>query len=122
MVSKAFGGIIRILEVKVQTPIKVDRWFPSTKTCSRCGSIRDIGLDERVYVCRVCGLVMDRDLNASYNLEHEGLKHVVVPMGRRDVKPVETEPSTVTSLEYLNAIPYVTASSVVEAGSLTALA
>jgi putative transposase len=121
ILSTALGGLIRRLEVKVQTPIKVEMWFPSSKTCSRCGSIRDIGLEERIYVCRVCGLVMDRDLNASHNLEHEGLKQVVVPMGRRDVKPVETESSTVASLEYLNGIPYVTASSVVEAGSLTAL-
>jgi transposase len=119
MLSAAFGGIIRTLEVKAHTPIKVDRWFPSSKTCSRCGNIREIGLDERVYACPVCGLVMDRDLNASHNLETEGLKQVV-PMGRRDVKPVETESSTVAWLEYLNSIPYVTASSVVEAGSLTA--
>jgi putative transposase len=120
--STALGGLIHRLEVKLQTPIKVDRWFPSSKTCSRCGSIRDIGLDERVYVCRVCGLVMDRDLNASHNLEQEGLKQLVVPTGRRDVKPVETESSTSASLEYLNGIPYVKASSVVEAGSLTAQA
>jgi transposase len=119
--SAAFGGIIRTLETKVHTPIKVDRWFPSTKTCSRCGNIREIGLDERVYVCPVCGLVMDRDHNSSVNLEHEGLKNQVVPTGRRDVKPVETESSTLASLEYLNRIPYVKASSVVEAGSLTAL-
>jgi len=45
ILSTALGGIIRTLEVKVQTPIKVDRWFPSTKTCSRCGNIREIGLD-----------------------------------------------------------------------------
>jgi len=120
ILSTALGGIIRTLETKVQTPIKVDRWFASTKTCSRCGTIRDIGLDERIYVCPVCGLVMDRDYNSSHNLEHEGLKQL--PMGRRDVKPVETESSTLASLEYLNGIPYVTASSVVEAGSLTALA
>ena len=115
------GGLTRTLEVKVQTAIKVDRWFPSTTTCSRCGNIREIGLDERVYVCEICGLVMDRDHNASVNIEIEGLnQYVVVPTGRRDVKPVETESSTVASLEYLNGIPYVTASSVVEAGSLTA--
>jgi len=64
--------------------------------------------------------VIDRDFNSSHNIEHEGLKQV--PTGRRDVKPVETESSTVASLEYLNGIPYVTASSVVEAGSLTASA
>ena len=121
MLSAAFGGLIRTLEVKVQTPLKVDRWFPSTKTCSCCGNIREIGLNERVYVCRVCRLVIDRDHNSSINLENEGLKQLVVPTGRRDVKPVETESSTVASLEYLNRIPYVKASSVVESGSLTTL-
>ncbi len=122
ILSTALGGIIRTLETKVQTPIKVDRFFPSTKTCSRCGNIREIGLDERVYICPVCRLVIDRDFNSSVNLEHEGLTQQVVPTGRRDVKPVETESSTMASLEYLNGIPYVIASSVVEAGSLTALA
>jgi putative transposase len=121
ILSTAIGGIIRTLEAKVHTPIQVDRWFPSTKTCSRCGNTRDIGLDERVYVCPVCGLVMDRDHNSSVNIEHEGLTQLV-PTGRRDVKPVETESSTVASLEYLNSIPYVTARSVGEAGSLTASA
>ncbi|MHA2061395.1 MAG: zinc ribbon domain-containing protein [Candidatus Sifarchaeia archaeon] len=122
MVLAAFGGIIRTLADKVHTPIKVERWFPSTKTCSRCGNIREIGLDERIYICPVCGLVIDRDFNSSHNLEYEGLKKQMVPTGCRDVKPVETESSTVASLEYLNRIPYVTASSVVEAGSLTASA
>jgi putative transposase len=121
ILSTAIGGIIRTLEAKVHTPIQIDRWFLSTKTCSRCGTTRDIGLDERVYICPVCGLMMDRDHNSSVNLENEGLTQVV-PTGRRDVKPVETEASTFASLEYLNGIPYVTASSVGEAGSLTALA
>ncbi|MFX1518737.1 MAG: hypothetical protein ACFFCD_02285 [Promethearchaeota archaeon] len=66
--------------------------------------------------------MVDRDHNSSVNIEHEGLKQHVVPTGRRDGKPVETESSTVAALEYLNGIPYVTARSVVEAGSLTALA
>jgi len=121
IVSTAIGGIIRTLETKVHTPIKVDKWFPSTKTCSRCGNIRDIGLDERIYVCPVCGLVMDRDHNSSVNLENEGLQKLV-PTGRRDVKPVETKSSTLASLEYLNGITYVKASSVGEAGSLIASA
>jgi putative transposase len=121
ILSTAIGGIIRTLETKVHTPIQIDRWFPSTKTCSRCGNIRDIGLDERIYVCPVCGLVMDRDHNSGVNIENEGLQQLV-PTGRRDVKPVETESSTLAALEYLNGIPYVKASSVVEAGSLTASA
>ncbi|MFX1518440.1 MAG: RNA-guided endonuclease InsQ/TnpB family protein [Promethearchaeota archaeon] len=121
ILSTGIGGIIRTLETKVHTPIQVDSWFPSTKTCSRCGNIRDIGLDERVYVCRVCGLVIDRDYNSSVTIEHEGLTQLL-PTGCRDVKPVETESSTFASLEYLNTIPYVKASSVGEAGSLTASA
>jgi putative transposase len=121
ILSTAIGGIIRTLEEKVHTPIQVDRWFPSTKTCSRCRNIRDVRLDERIYVCSVCGLVMDRDHNSSVNLENEGLTKLV-PTGRREFKPVEIESSTFASLEYLNAIPYVKASSVGEAGSLTASA
>ncbi|MFF2451780.1 RNA-guided endonuclease TnpB family protein [Isoptericola sp. NPDC058082] len=46
-----------------------DRWFPSTKTCSGCGAIRDMGgVALRTYVCRSCGLMIDRDLNAAINL------------------------------------------------------
>jgi putative transposase len=47
-----------------------DRFYPSTKRCSQCGQIKDrIGLDERMYQCEYCGIVIDRDLNAAINLE-----------------------------------------------------
>ena len=49
--------------------IQVDRWFPSSKTCSCCGHIKkDLKLSDRTYTCPNCGLVIDRDLNASINL------------------------------------------------------
>ena len=45
-----------------------DRFYPSSKKCSCCGSIKkDLKLKDRVYKC-LCGLVIDRDLNASINL------------------------------------------------------
>ena len=45
-----------------------DRFYPSSKTCSRCGEIKkDLKLKDRVYKCK-CGLIIDRDLNASINL------------------------------------------------------
>ncbi len=119
ILSTAIGGIIGALETKVHTPIEVDRFFPSTKTCSRCGSIREIGLDERIYSCYSCQLIIDRDLNSSLTLETEGLKQL--GMVRTEVTPVEIESSTL-GLDYLNSIPYVKASSVVETGSLLALA
>ena len=47
----------------------VDRFFPSSKTCSGCGEIRnDLDLSTRTYSCDSCGLVIDRDLNAAINL------------------------------------------------------
>jgi putative transposase len=46
-----------------------DRWFPSTRSCSRCGTLKQrMGLAERTFRCDRCGLVMDRDRNAAANL------------------------------------------------------
>ena len=46
-----------------------DRFFPSSKTCSGCGEVRnDLDLSTRTYSCDSCGLVLDRDLNAAINL------------------------------------------------------
>lgn len=47
----------------------VDRFYPSSKLCSCCGNVKkDLKLSDRVYVCMECGLVIDRDLQASINL------------------------------------------------------
>jgi putative transposase len=47
----------------------VDRFFPSSKTCSGCGEVKgELNLSERTYSCDVCGLAIDRDLNAAINL------------------------------------------------------
>ena len=58
--------------------IIADRWYPSSKTCSCCGNVKkDLNLSDRVYRCE-CGLVMDRDLNASINLrEYPKLAEVI---------------------------------------------
>jgi putative transposase len=46
-----------------------ERWFPSTKTCSRCGRVaQQMALGTRTFRCGGCGLVMDRDCNATANL------------------------------------------------------
>jgi putative transposase len=120
MLSTSLGGIIGMLETKVHTPVEIDRFFPSTKTCSRCGHQRTIGLEERIYVCHNCGLVIDRDYNSSRVLEHEGHR-ILLGRGPTEVTPAETDTATLT-LEYLNQIAYVKASMVAETGSLTASA
>ena len=49
--------------------VTVDRFYPSSKKCSACGSIKhNLKLRDRTYVCDSCGLVIDRDYNASLNL------------------------------------------------------
>ncbi|MEM1171915.1 MAG: RNA-guided endonuclease TnpB family protein [Cyanobacteria bacterium P01_H01_bin.35] len=50
--------------------VVVDRFFPSSKTCSRCGHVQDMPLHLRTYDCPECGLSIDRDLNASINLRN----------------------------------------------------
>lgn len=48
----------------------VDRFYPSSKTCSNCGEIKqDLKLSDRIYKCD-CGLTIDRDLNSSINLKN----------------------------------------------------
>jgi putative transposase len=46
-----------------------DRFYPSSKTCSNCGNIQPMPLKERVFNCEACGISIDRDYNASLNLE-----------------------------------------------------
>lgn len=73
VMDASFGEFRRQLEYKTaRTGAKlniVDRWYPSSKTCSRCGSVKaKLSLSERTYRCEHCGLVIDRDLNAAINI------------------------------------------------------
>ena len=56
----------------------VDTFYPSSKTCSSCGSIKkDLKLNNRIYKCSNCGLEIDRDYNASINLEKAQVYKVI---------------------------------------------
>jgi putative transposase len=55
--------------------IKVDRFYPSSKTCSECGNKKEtMSLGEREYQCESCGIVLDRDINAAINIKREGIR------------------------------------------------
>ena len=57
--------------------IKIDTYYPSSKTCSNCGCVKEtLSLSERTYHCEECGFEIDRDLNASINILNVGLKQV----------------------------------------------
>jgi putative transposase len=51
--------------------IVVNRFFPSSKTCSCCGHVQDMPLKERVFNCQQCNVSIDRDLNAALNLKNQ---------------------------------------------------
>lgn len=49
--------------------VQVDRFYPSSKTCSCCGNLKkDLNLKDRTYMCENCGFIIDRDYNAAINL------------------------------------------------------
>ena len=58
--------------------IKIDRFFPSSKTCNCCGYInQNLKLDVREWTCPSCHTKLDRDLNASKNILNEGCKIIL---------------------------------------------
>jgi putative transposase len=64
------------LEEQGKKLIKIDKWFPSSKTCSCCGRVKvSLSLSERLFRCE-CGFVADRDTNAAINIKKEGLKQL----------------------------------------------
>lgn len=64
------------------TVVVADRWFPSSKTCSCCGSVKaELALSQRTYHCDTCGHEIDRDLNAARNLERVAASSAVSACG-----------------------------------------
>ncbi|MEU9828878.1 IS607 family element RNA-guided endonuclease TnpB [Micromonospora chersina] len=68
-----FGELRRQLEYKTAWNggrlLVADRWYPSSKRCSACGTVKaKLSLSERTYNCTCCGLELDRDRNAARNL------------------------------------------------------
>ena len=77
----SWSSFITKLEYKIAENqgciVKIDRFYPSSKTCSNCGNVKDkLLLSERTYHCEECGFTIDRDLNASINILNAGLKMI----------------------------------------------
>ena len=73
----ALGEFRRQLEYKTARTgavlCVVDRWYPSSKTCSHCGVVKaKLSLSERTFNCDACGLSIDRDVNAAINIKVAG--------------------------------------------------
>lgn len=75
----ALGEFFRLLRYKAlwygKRFVAIDRFFPSSKRCHACGAINPaLTLCERQWVCPSCGMLLDRDHNASLNIRDEGLR------------------------------------------------
>jgi putative transposase len=85
----ALGGI-KAKTKSLPTTVVIDRFFPSTQLCSCCGKRNQIKLGEDIYECD-CGLIINRDYNASINNRSEAIQKV--PAEYRELTPTEIESS-----------------------------
>ena len=77
----SWGQFVSMLSYKAELNdkqvVKIDRWYPSSKTCHRCGWVNEgLKLSDRQWVCPHCGEVIDRDVNAAKNILSEGLRNI----------------------------------------------
>ncbi|MCL4428676.1 MAG: transposase [Deltaproteobacteria bacterium] len=78
--------------------LKVNRFYPSSKTCSKCGYIhKDLKLSDREWTCPDCDTKHDRDINASINLFLEGLK---IGQELPELTPAEYAPAGIHNTGY----------------------
>jgi putative transposase len=62
--------------------VVANRWFPSSKTCACCGSVKaGPAVSQRIFTCDTCGYAADRDLNAARNLERPAASSAVTACG-----------------------------------------
>jgi len=87
-----FGEFRRQLEYKAKWRgghvVVVDRWYPSSKTCSCCGvKIETLTLAQRHWTCQACGTTHDRDVNAAINLRNMAVSSTVSACGGEGAGP-----------------------------------
>jgi len=97
MSDVSLGSFYSMLEYKSNWNdkqfVKIDRFFPSSKMCSKCGWInQDLTLNIREWICPSCGENHDRDFNASKNILKQGLKIILSGSGiESDIKQKQVE-------------------------------
>jgi putative transposase len=91
--DNGWGNFVTMLQYKGERHgtmiVKVDRWFPSSKTCCKCGYVnKELEMKDRIYYCPKCGNLMDRDHQAGVNLDAEGLRILLEAYNGHSMKSV----------------------------------
>lgn len=75
--DSAISELLFQLSYKCNNYLKVEKYFPSSKTCSNCGYVNnDLTLADRSFHCPSCDITIDRDFNAALNLQRKGLEFI----------------------------------------------
>ena len=91
----SFGTLVSMLKYKAQWHnrkiIEIGRFYPSSKLCSNCGhKMSNMGLEIRQWICPICGVQHDRDINAAINIKNEGLRILdTIGIEQTEFKPLE---------------------------------
>ena len=93
--NTSIGGIIASLKTRLETPVLLNRYLPTTQTCSECGHRQKISLATRIFVCESCGMVLDRDVNSARDM---------VRFGRTENEALATDWDEVTPVEKAAAV------------------
>jgi putative transposase len=77
--DNGWGMFVNMLSYKLtergKQLVKIDKWYPSNKTCSVCGCVNNaLTMKDRQWTCEGCGTHHDRDKNAAINIGNEGLR------------------------------------------------
>lgn len=95
----AWGEFVRMLAYKAEMNnkkvVKIDRYYPSSKTCHTCGYVNvDLKLSDREWICPDCGSVIDRDINAALNILSAGLADYTCGVSVKPAKVGDCEART----------------------------
>ena len=94
-----FGDFRTRLQYKLEEQgryfVKIDKWYPSSKTCNYCGGYNgDLKLGEETWICSKCHRLIRRDPNAALNIRDEGLRMLLESLAAEDSVPVQEQQSS----------------------------
>jgi len=101
----SIGGITSRLRDNLETLVLLNRFLPTTQTCSDCGHKQKMSLSDRVFKCESCGFEIDRDWNSARDMVLFGEKTPLknLPEDFWEATPVERE----ASARILESNPYI---------------